>query len=116
MPRKPWQNVGHVGFHDELVVIGVEELRDLTGVLAFVDSLVWESDRESLHLTGGLLRHCGDDSARVDTSGEERSERNVAAEPQARRVEQICPYELTRVCVRQMNLIGVRELPVTPLL
>src|SRR6266852_736901 len=113
MPHEPWQGLDHVRFDDELVVIGVEELRDLTRILPFVDSIVWEPNRKGLHSTGRLLRHRGDNSARVDATRQESSERNVTAKPQARRVEQVPSNELTRLLVRLVNLVGVRKLPIT---
>ena len=60
-------------------MIGVEELRDLTRILPFVDSLSREPNRKGLHSTGRLLCHCRDNRARVDASGQESSERNIAA-------------------------------------
>src|SRR5205809_8129344 len=80
MADEHWKNVQRRRFDDELLVLRRESFRNEPGVLQLAEIALRKSDREG---ADGLRVRCHerDDGARVQPSGEKRTERDVAHEP-----------------------------------
>ena len=106
-------DLDRVGPHDELVVVGAEQLGDLACVRQLVEVVVIEADRERLHRAAARLRHRGDDGGRVDAARQEGSERHVGDQPAARRGADVLEDRLVQLArVLDLELAGVVEPPV----
>ena len=103
IPRKARQDINQTWFNNELVVICVEQSRNITGIPAFVEVRVVEADGKRLDAARCLLSHGRDDRTRVDAAGEERAHRNVTAKSYARRIENCFLYELTRFVIGERS-------------
>ena len=103
-------------------MIGAEMLCHAPRMRELVERGLVEPDRKRLHASARRLRHQADDKARVDASGQEGAERNVADEMRSDRIRQHVAQVAHGVGFgpgislvhRQLPVLVDRELSVAP--
>src|SRR5271166_4523657 len=69
-------------------MLRTKSLRDLAGVLRFVELLRLKSDGEGLHRFSTRARHQSNDDRRIHAPAQQRSQRYIADQPDADRLFQ----------------------------
>ena len=113
--RQLGDELDRIGLDEKLLVHRAEGARGNAGCGALVVAWIMDADRERPNGPGRLLRHQADDDRRVDPSGEQGSERDVAHEPAPHRVAHGRSYALEPLVSGHVARLGLEgPVPLRP--
>src|SRR5260370_25311245 len=115
MPDQLVDDLTDVRRDNKFVMVGAESLRGYPRVLQFVVAVFMKTDRESLDRTRRMTRHQANHSARINSAGEKRAERNFRLPTYAHRfVQQGAQFLEALVFALRRIFLGVlvRKIPV----